>query len=1023
MKVTLPGSFIVLICIGIHAASDTDALRTSAELRDPTPRDVARSEGNNDPQAALPTLEEKARQATDPEEKLELGFQIVSRRPEESAYAEPIFEAIQLANEKRDYPAAIRLGQRYNNETGGKGVRKDILIELSKAYEESGGREVAIATLMPLASHDGRFFYGGDIEDRINRIYFDLVTKEGGSTSTPPPWVHLLSPAQTSFGLTADAPLSYQSPKSQCSSEAYFLLQAEPGSLFSKVDLWADVNIREEPRGGVAYFVYLSDYHPYRRSVEAPFLIYRKSGRQELAASATFKEPCAFLTVRLFSSEKTREVNGWRVTADFVPGNAVDNQVVEDEAIASTRKGRVQVHGTPPGTSVRISSYYSPKGSFVTSLPTGIHPTQFSHPEMGQVQVDFPVEANRASQVGASLENGWSNYSVPSLPTDIGPAALARLPSGSYLVVASQKEKGFRQLRQWISEDLVHWRGGELIDANLSESNNCSPTLLAIRKGRTLLFWFVNGKALFHCSTQDALNWSPPRIVTEFHGKFSAKAGPSVIQTSSGDYLLATDNAWTLGRPKRWQSSKPYLIKNNPSRTVEAPDLLVTESSEYILAYTGTSSDTESRHRWGVSSVFVTSSTDGVLWQEPVRVGEGTLPHLYEANGNLWVIFKGNGFLESHYTRDGKKWFGPSHLTPLFEKFQQSDIVDLGDGRLAAVDTPEEGRKERYLAALHVGMNFPNRISRLENEYRWEDCDGTSNSSSFNAYHLQNAKDYLWSISPYHGFGRFDKQRGVFRETHEIQPREQLGLGRSTIGAIAIDGDRVWIGANAAGLYCLDQAEGSILFEARAGEGLRSDVIPALAVEPGRVWVGTPEGLQAFDPESGSWSNFDQVAGLQSLPLPISALALGKQCLWIAGRDGRVLRFDKAEAVTSPIDRQQANPESKIIKLLTDGPFLWIVCYSGIWRYNEAENNTDWIFRERLNDACIDRDFLWVATDTSLLRIPKATGQAQSISINSTLYRRGTTFCVHSVATDDKYVYLGIYGGLTRGEKAKLRVE
>jgi len=1020
-KLTLIG-FFVMFFFNVPARVDAKALRTSADLRHPAIRDVARSEGNADPQPALQTLEEKARQATDPEEKLELGFQIVSRRPEEWAYAEPIFEAIQLANEKRDYPAAIRLGQRYINETGGKGVRKDILVELSKAYEESGGREVAIATLMPLASHDGRFFYGGDIEDRIDRIYFDLVTKEGSSSASPPPWVHLLSPSQPSFSLEAETPLVYRSPRSGIPSESHFLLQAAPGSLFSKVDLWADVNIREEPKGGVAYFVYLSDYHPYRRSVEAPFLIYRKSGRQELSSSAALKEPCALLEVRLFSSEKTREIYGWRVTADFVPENPVETQV-EDRGPASTRKGRVHVHGTPPGTSVRISSYYSPKGSFVTSLPTGIHPTQFSHPEMGLARVDVPVEVDGDSQVGASLENGWSNYSVISLPTDIGPATLARLPSGSYLVVASQKEKGFRQLRQWISEDLVHWRGGEPIDANLSESNNCSPTLLATRKGRTLLFWFVNGKALFCCSTQDALSWSPPRIVTEFPGKFSAKAGPSVIQTSSGDYLLATDDAWTVGRPKRWQSSKLYQIKNNPSRTVETPDLLVTESSEYLLAYTGTSSDTESRHRGGVSSVFVTSSTNGIHWQEPVRVGEGTLPHLYEANGNLWIIFKGNGFLESHYTRDGKKWFGPSHLTPLFEKFQQSDIVDLGDGRLAAVDTPEEGRRHPYPVSLHVGRDFPDRIARLENEYRWEDCDGTPHGGGMNAYHLQNADNFIWSINPYGGFGRFDKRGGEYLETRAIQSSRQPGLERHKIGAMAIDGDRVWIGANAAGLFCLDQAEGSILFEAKAGQSLRSDVIPALAVEPGRVWVGTPEGLQAFDPESVSWLAFDQVTDLQGLPLPIVALALGEECLWIAGRDGQVLRFDKAEAVTSPIDRQQANPESKIIKLLADGPFLWIVCYSGIWRYNEAEKVTDWIFRERLNDACIDRDFLWVATDTSLLRISKATGQAQSISINSTAYRRGTAFFVHSIATDDKYVYLGIYGGLTRGEKAKLRVE
>jgi hypothetical protein len=1012
-----------MFAFSILAMGDTNSLHYPANVLDLPPSGIERSEEKTDPQAALRALKEKAIHTTDPEEKLELGFQIVSRRPEEWVYAEPIFEAIKIANEKKDDSSAIRLGQRYISETGGKGVRNDILVELSKAYEESGGREVAIATLMPLASYDGRFFYGRDIEDRINRIYFDLVTKEGGSLSSTPPWVHLLSPSQSSFSLEADTPLVYRSPRSGIPTEAYFLLQAEPGSLFSKVDLWADVNIREEPRGGAAYFVYLSDYHPYRRSVESPFLIYSKSGRQELAASATFKEPCAFLTVRLFSSEKTREVYGWRITADFAPGNAVDNRAGKDEETASTRKGRVQVDGTPPGTAVKISSYYSKRGSFVTSLPAGHYEAIFSNPELGRIQVGFPVEADRVSQVGASLENGWSNYSVSSLPSDIGPAALARLPGGSYLVVASQKEKGFRQLRQWISEDLVHWHGGKFVDANLSESNNCSPTLLATRKGRVLLFWFLNGQTLFCCTTQDAMNWSPPRIVTEFQAPFSAQAGPSVLQTPGGDYLLATDDAWTKGNPGKWQDWKPYRIENNPSGKVETPDLLLTESSQYVLAYTGTFSNAENRPRGGVPSVFVASSTDGIHWQEPVQVGDGTLPHLYESGGNLWVIFNGKGFLESHYTRDGKKWFGPSHLTPLFEGFQQSDIVDLGDGRFAAVDTPKEGQRHPYPVSLHVGRDFPDRIARLEDEYRWEDCDGTPHGSGMNAYHLQNATDFIWSINPYGGFGRFDKRSGEYLETREIQSSRQPGLERQKIGALAVDGDRVWIGANAAGLYCLDQAEGNILFEAKAGQGLRSDVIPALAVEPGLVWVGTPEGLQAFDPGSASWLAFDQVTGLQGLPLPIVALALGEECLWIAGRDGRVLRFDKAEAVTSPIDRQQANPESKIIKLLADGPFLWIVCYNGIWRYNEAEKVTDWIFRERLNDACIDRDFLWVATDNSLLRIPKATGQAQPISINSTSYRRGINFRVHSIATDDKYVYLGIYGGLTRGEKAKLRVE
>lgn len=854
------------------------------------------------------------------------------------------------------------------------------------------------------------------------RQYFDLWVEKAGEVK-PPPWVRVLSPERPTVELASETPIEYLSPTAGRPTEAEILLQAAPGYLFKRIDIWGQIDIREEPPGRHAYFIYLSPYNPYGRYHHEAALVYEKPGPQELSDSWELKDPWPLAHVRLFSSSKTKRIHKWQITAHFVRGTA--GEAIQKFATerAATVNGKVHIYGTPTGARMGIDGPPHSQQSFATNLPPGSHTAAFSHPAWGERTVVFPILPGINSQVGASLDNGWACYSLPTIPRDIGAPALAALPTGDHLVVAPREVDGCKQLHAWYSKDLATWTEGGPVPVNLQGEDNSLPALCRSKDGSVLLFWVTGTghEANLMCSaTTDGRQWQDsPAALPPFKREPDLSASPSVTE-SDGQFAVVVGAQWLRGRPGAWGEWRDVVLEQTVVERITAPDILQTRAGKQILAFSGTAFYPKKPYDGLHTSVFVATSETGEKWNAPVEVAHGSRPHLYESGENLWMVLRGQNYLEAHYSRDGgKTWFGPSSLTPLFDQFEQSDIVPVGGGRFAAVNFKRErGRgNSGYLVSLHLGENFPSRIPSVETEtYRWEDFPRATN-----AFLLQDAGDCIWAISPYTGYGRFDKGTGKYERTQRLRTADLPDLSGNTIGALAVEGDDVWIGANGAGVYCLSRSENKLVFGAEAGKSMRFDIITAIAAGPAFVYVGTPIGLEVYNRDDGFWMDFDHVAGLKELP--ITALASTVEYLWIGTRDGRVERFNQLDKVESPIEWPDGAQPGKIMRLFAQGDRVWIAAKNGIWLFDQAAETTKQILSGDVQDACLDDQYLLVAGGNQLRAIEKATGQVMKIVINSDKYKEPISSSVWSVATDDRYVYASIYGGITRGLKKQIRVE
>lgn len=851
------------------------------------------------------------------------------------------------------------------------------------------------------------------------RKYFDAWAEKAGDVETPG-WVRVLSPDRPTIELLSYEPIQYINPKTGNPTNAAILLQAAPGYLFKKFEMWAQVDIREEPENRHAYFIYLSHYNPHDRFHHEASLVYEKPGPQELNDSWELENPWPMAHARLFTSSKTKRIYKWQITAHFVEGTAADAMKKFYTERAATIDGKVHIYGTPTGTKLGIDGPPHSSQSFATDLKPGNHTALFSHPDWGERKVMFNILPGINSQVGMSLDNGWACYGLPSIPRDVGVPALTALPGGGYLVVASRKVDGRSLLHAWYSTDLAEWTGGKPLPVNVQGAENLLPALCASSDGGAALVWFAGegaGAQLISATTVDGKQWKGPSPLPVFRYAPDVSSAPS-ISSVGGDFMIVAGAQALRGRPDAWGEWGDVVLEENVAETITAPDVLETRGGGLVMAFSGKAFHPKEPYSFPFTSVFVATSATGEKWSTPIEIAHGTRPHLFESGKNVWMILRGRNYLEAWYSRDGgRKWFGPSTLTPLFDSFEQGDVVPVGGGRFAAVNGKREGFEGGYLVSLHLGSNFPDYIPSVESQaYRWEDFDRASN-----AHFLQNTGEFIWSISPYTGYGRLTKSTGAFDRERSLKTADLPDLSGNTIGALTVEGDRVWIGANGAGVYCLSQSQNKMLFGAEAGKSIRFDIITAIAPGPAFVYVGTPIGLEVFNREDGFWMDFDHVEELKGLP--ITALASTIEYLWIGTRDGRALKFNQIDKVEEPIEWPEGEKPSKIVRLFADGPCLWVVAKNGVWQFDGNEEPATCLLSSGVDDACLDGETLWVAGNNRLRTINATTGRVSDVVINSDKYKEPISSTVWSVATDDQYVYASIYGGVTRGLKTEIETK
>lgn len=322
-----------------------DALSTATEQMDAI--QAARLE--------LERIKLRGQSAQKREEKIDLYFQAIeqvrklrelhaSRKPESippretaalqlslsgiEGYHKAILEEIAASNKAYKFKRARDLAERYRAfgqmPEAPWQVQRTVSEELVKTYIGLDEPNLELQARVALTTHGGGYWFWGG-EGVTNRRYFVLLTKKPERNIAPLPWVRVLSPSSPTIEAESAEPIVYHHSESNSPSNAQMILQAAPGYLFTKIDVWGDVEVPQEPPPNYSSLFIRLDQYPFSSLIgpiqQMTDLEIRKPGRHQLGNSHELPSPWPLSRVFLRSSQDGKNIYKWRITAHFTQGD------------------------------------------------------------------------------------------------------------------------------------------------------------------------------------------------------------------------------------------------------------------------------------------------------------------------------------------------------------------------------------------------------------------------------------------------------------------------------------------------------------------------------------------------------------------------------------------------------------------------------------------------------------------------------------------------------------------------------
>jgi hypothetical protein len=931
--------------------------------------------------------------------------------------------------------------------------------ELATAYNKLGESALEFIARLQLSQEDKGYLL--DEEPEILTTYFTVWAEKKMPALTPPAWVRALSPDRPS--IVSTGPIVYRMTFPGYRTEgarrvvggAKLFLEAAPGWLFDEIEVWAEGESPEFGRFNTLMVMNLEPLNPHENaSSMATFRPAPRHSDTESSALLKFKYPWPAAVAYLYLTRPGLSVHKWRITARFVKGSHEEAFARFVKERAPVAPGRVYVTGVP-ATDLQIQLDDKPNkyaflrgGIYADDIAPGRHTAVISHPKFAGRKVAFEVAPKKKTEIGAALESGWTWFSVPGLPADLGPGALAPLPGGGVLLVASRAGQGGNEsLYGWVSNDLTSWTALGVLSANVPNDVNQLPALCPSIDGRIMLFWKAGSTLQLQWSaTLDGRNWDPAAALTPHPYSYDAFGPPTAVQTRAGDFLIVDSGQRLRGRPGAWGVWLPLAFEDNPTTGfIQTPDLLEAADGTLYLAWCIKNKTRPSPYRYlemtGTiegANTYVASSLNGDTWSRPALVGSGYLPHLIQSGRTLWLTAKSPAYLQAWCSRDGLAWQGPTPISTANLHSYPGDIAPLGGNRFVSLDcmSPDFAKTTDFVT-LHLGFDLPDALaSRESGEYRWEEFTGAVMNGPLHA-----GDPFVWTHGGYGGLVAFDKREGGFYIFDGVRvtmnPYAQyISYDGSVISknpqhtvpdpqpvdVMAIAGNELWYKAHGDGLFCVNQTDRLLLFHGDP-KAIRAPAVTALAIEPAFVWIGSAGGLEVYNRIDKNWLSFDFVPALKGLA--IRSLAADLESLWIGTRNGAALRFNKVDQVTSPVQWTEKKRPQSIQKLLLEGRSLWIVGHNGVWRHDITSGSTEAVFTNigLLSDVAMDDQYLWIAEMRNLWRFPKSGGEGREVAVNADAFNRPNHNRINQIAVDDKHIYLTIEGTLVRAKKSKVQLK
>ncbi|MGA7990163.1 MAG: two-component regulator propeller domain-containing protein [Thermoanaerobaculia bacterium] len=287
-----------------------------------------------------------------------------------------------------------------------------------------------------------------------------------------------------------------------------------------------------------------------------------------------------------------------------------------------------------------------------------------------------------------------------------------------------------------------------------------------------------------------------------------------------------------------------------------------TLSNDFVQAFATAPDGTLIVGTWGGLNIFDPARRAVHLFRHdpknPASLADDRVMTLArEDDGTVWV-----GTLEAGLDR-----FDPARGTFRHFRRDAAKPSSLSGNGVTSLLIDHEG--VLWIGVMGGGLNRYQPVTETFVPYRHDAAAPASLSDDNVLTVAEDSSGTIWVGTEHGGLNRFDRASGGFA-SYRNNPARADSLAPGVVFCVHEDRKgTLWIGTQGGGLSGWspeDRKAGRAAFR-RYGDknGLPNDTVYGiLEDEKGTLWLSTNRGLSNFDPEAGTFRNFDQSYGLQS---------------------------------------------------------------------------------------------------------------------------------------------------------------
>ena len=307
------------------------------------------------------------------------------------------------------------------------------------------------------------------------------------------------------------------------------------------------------------------------------------------------------------------------------------------------------------------------------------------------------------------------------------------------------------------------------------------------------------------------------------------------------------------------------------------------------------------------SIVSIYSDSEGYAWVGTFGEGLNRLTRStgqvirYQHDPNRSNSISSNDIFSMYEDQDGILWIGTTNGLNRFDRMsfafkhykREPDNPDgLSANRIYKVYVDSQNNLWLGTAA---GLDLFDRETETFIHYAPETGNPNSLSGAGVNSIFEDRAGNLWVGTFENGLNKFDPQTGQFTR-YRFQARNKETISSDAILSIYQDTQgRVWIGTGGGGLNLYHPDTDSFTYYLEK-DGLPNGVVYGILEDStGYLWLSTNFGISRFDPDRGTFRNFDAGDGLQSNEFNSGAYAKGRNGeLYFGGINGLTVFYPYA---------------------------------------------------------------------------------------------------------------------------------